>query len=345
MVIVVDGWSEASLTRGALRFGEMGAARTDWLTLTPADVNAVAALAARDPAAVRSLFARLVTPDPTLRCDPDGCSSEQGSFTWNDLADPSTGPQYGRQFAGWGITDGVFVATIDLDDAVLQHGSSSVRIQRLSDDTGVRALGYGLGQLFVMEPLWMEGEIRYKANDPTGNRESKGINPLSLFRGLGAEVAEAEGLSASLLTWRTSPTIGCGAGALCVPGQVDAAVTDVSEQRHLVCNGSRKAAVDLVSVNVDYTYPAPTHQFGLWPSWGNAAVGGRDILWVFDVPFVEGAQSQRHSLALLYGENGLVDVVGQVKDFNFPGGVTDEERTHVYQPNEIANLFPGWAAC
>jgi hypothetical protein len=132
---------------------------------------------------------------------------------------------------------------------------------------------------------------------------------------------------------------------LCVPGIATAKIETVDTQKRIVCSGSSRAMLDLVAFDVAYTYPAPTHQYGIWPSWGNASVGNRSILWVTDVPFIEGPKLQRQSLMLLYGENGLVDMPGRVSDHDFPGGATIEDKTHRYTDSDIEQQLPGWKVC
>lgn len=344
-IIVLDGWSAASLAEDGIDWQYGGTTST--ITWRVADRADLAAIAARDTTAVTALAARLVTADPSLTCDTDECRTSSRVISFDELVDPQSSHLLGQQYREWGITGGVLVAASDATAGSLRYGSTTYSISPLDSteasetglatSTGVHAIGVAFGHLFPLDPRWLDTDKPFYGVLPgsdTMSQETVDID--ALFRGLGTYIPAARALSSSQLTWRSSPTTGCGVGVLCVPGVVTATVDVLDTQSTSVCSDAGDGRVDLYAVDVTYTYPAATHQFGLWPSAPDGVIGGRTLVWTDNIPLTTGGATFHVSIALLFDTRGLLQFNGLVADH---AQSTPSERTHQYRTSDVPALF------
>jgi hypothetical protein len=348
VVIVVDGWSEASMSAKGLRWRPAGTRTGVPLDLRPASADDLGELAARDPAAVEQLAARLVTADPTLRCDATSCATDTRTVEFTEIADPRTGHLLGALFAGWDIPTGVWVATTDAEQGAVVYGDSEFQIVPLDaqtaeaegvEETGVRLIGQAFGALFPVDAQWVGGKATFVGYVPADNEPvTQLVAPGAFFSGLGSPVYGIGAMSASQLTWRTSPTTGCGVGVLCIPGVAETSSTVTDTRQVDVCSDTGRGVVELVAADVTYTYPAPSHQFGLWPDYPDGEIGGNKVVWTRDLPLIDGAQTMHFALALLHDSRGLVQIAGIVADH---ATATADEIALTYDAGDIETLFGG----
>lgn len=193
----LDGWSHRTVgssdgvfVAASSRGERLGTLREEF---TPASLEDLSELLARDPAAVERLMARMVRFDVELSCSLEGCSSQRGEVPLEWLASPALVPNLGEMYSAWGVEHGVWVARLDVPErsetlasgfsgwrpAVLPAGSAIVSEEAPRSDDGsdgvdedgdasavvlghVRdvAMSAAFGTVFPLVPNWInEGGI------------------------------------------------------------------------------------------------------------------------------------------------------------------------------------------
>ena len=359
LTLIIDGWSAASMDLDALRF--VYGNQIVPVELQPLSALDLARVAERDADALERLVARVATSDPQLRCDAAGCATANGVVELTDIASPTQLNGLGISYDGWGIEHGAWGAVLPALNGELLYGDSRLTLIGLAagfDFEGnpdpeaavtidtVRTVGFAFGHLFELEPAWLDGNnpFIYYRGEPQGDANSTltavFMNDPALFgRGLGTSVDESRLLSPSQLTFRTSPTTGCGTGVLCVPGVADVDIDyDPTSIIGVCVDGEAAGQIVLSRFTLDYTYPAPTHQFGMWN--GRQGDGTTDFgpvpLWASPPPLVdEGAPSQ-HAVAFWISGSQLVDFAGRATQ---PGVDDPDALAYVLNINDIPRLY------
>lgn len=303
VVVAMDGWSVASLPTRTLS-AALVSTHTDAstrFTLRPATEEELRALLHDEPRLVTTLFARLVTLDPTTTCSADECRASGKPLALSEVVHPATIPGYGREYAGYHVTDGLWLARLSIPTASqgvqisVPHWKASLFLPTTTgpDLKTLKThplaakpsaadgylkndylLGAGLGQLFVDDPAWVGrarpgyADLGLPNDTHTGvlSPVQKALGAGTFAHGLGVAVPAAAALSSTLLTWMTSAVTGCGPGVACVPGTAEVTVAPGASVELDVCSGAATQPMDAVMSDSTWnvTYDAPTAQFGIW---------------------------------------------------------------------------------
>lgn len=296
--------------------------------------------------AITALLARMVSPDWAVGCFATFCTDSAGELDHSWMVDPASIPGFGSSYAAWGIPATLYTATFTApDDAIVRFAGD------IGGGVGVDArvvVGSAFGVTFMPSATWASGEpstprSMYDADTPV----DAGFEQVPFWAGLTVDEPAAVGLGAEQLTWMSSPTVGCGVSALCVPTELDTTVTVTNAIEALsVCDASGGTArVVARDLTIEITYPFPTHQAGMWNGAG-PIFEGRSVSSVkFNgmPPLVEGRQQIR--LVALYwsGAAGFTQVDGNLYQVGF------DPPTEVNRPADdvVAGLFPNdiWSLC
>lgn len=111
VLVAVDGWS-AEMMPSTLRW-DLGGRKGD-VRLEPATAADIDELLERDPQVVTQLAARLLTADPRLTCDKDGCTAGDAPVDLAGLTDIAAGP-YGDVLEAGGVTSGVYIGFVPVE--------------------------------------------------------------------------------------------------------------------------------------------------------------------------------------------------------------------------------------
>lgn len=341
-VLFVDGWTVATANTTSLTVTHPGG-RQQQVRLTPVTDAEMSRLAEVNPRLVTDVAARLLDGDAALRCGPDGCTSDTRQLPLVTLTAPGTdeggfGPVYdaydvehGLYWTRVPVSDGTSALRVSIGNAA--HASLAVTPSSQPDPdadpegTGVnpesRQGGYGrneyllgaaFGRTFVVEPAWVDedGLSYYTRAAATQTALPKG-NALPLLAGPSARSAPAAGLTDSQLTYWSSPTTGCGIGAICHPGQVTARSSTRASEDRRVCEDDIAVTLRLADATVEVDYPGFTHQRGLWSGATSDTVATGNGPHSGVPPLVEGTQRMRITTGTLYdGDGVLLDVVARV---------------------------------
>jgi hypothetical protein len=350
ITLVLDGWSKAGISNGSLTWSEGNGKRTP-VQWTAVDETVLRQIAAVKPDVLTRLAARMYSADPALTCDTEQCQDSTGEIEYAALVDPTKGKVHGAMYEAWGIRNGAWTATIPSETASLWFGAQQLVIAR-SDETpdftpeGERATGevialaISFGNLHPIAPAWLDGatptltEFNSVEVDETGKYAHNAVPAESFLVGVHSEVPAAANLGASRLTWMTSPTTGCGAGVICVPGVAKSEIETGEVTAELVCSETYTGVLETGTIRVSYVYPEITHQFGIWGDAQPSIVTENGIpLWKVTPPYVSGPIELIFMYAHLYDQNGIYSKVGEIRDANEAAG----GETNVW--------FAGWGQC
>lgn len=349
ITIVLDGWSKAGISDGSLTWSEGNGKRTavQWMA---ADEAALRAVAAVKPDVLTRLAARMYSADPGITCDREQCADSTGTISYEALVDPTKGKVHGAMYEAWGIRTGAWVANIPAETASLWFGAQQLVISRedaipdFAPDGEqaagkVIALALSFGTLHPIAPAWLDGSTPTRTEfnsievDETGTYTHTAVPAEAFLVGVHSEVPGAANLGASRLTWMTSPTTGCGAGVICVPGAAKSTIETSGSNTELVCAETYTAVLETGTVRVSYTYPQIAHQFGIWGDTAPSIVTENGVpLWNTTPPYVSGATELIFEYAHLYDQNGIYEKVGTVREAATPA-------------DGPSKWFPEWAKC
>lgn len=291
--VLIDGWSERTLGGAKLRATVGGSAAS--LRLEPVTSADLDELLATTPEVIQSTLARLITSDPTLTCDSQGCRTGDGPVDPHILLlrGNSTAEQllHGHQ-----IRSGLFKAHVPVEPGELftvgADGFTAVSLVGHDETTqsprdgdarveptagngfgqGRWLVAAGLGRVFLPTPTWLgqdEGRVawgRGTAGDaPAGVQQVLyGRSPVTVaVRGLGYPTDVAQDWSPSQLTLATSPSQGCAAGVLCYPGRVPTREVMRDPVAAQVQSGAVTAGVWMDDRVVTVPLDAPIRQAGI----------------------------------------------------------------------------------
>lgn len=350
ITLVLDGWSKAGISDGSLTWSEGNGKRTP-VQWTAVDETVLRQIAAVKPDVLTRLAARMYSADPALTCDTEQCQDSTGEIEYAALVDPTKGKVHGAMYEAWGIRNGAWTATIPSETASLWFGAQQLVIAR-SDETpdftpeGERATGevialaISFGNLHPIAPAWLVEatptitEFNSVEVDASGGYTHSSVPAETFLRGVHNEVSGAGNLGASRLTWMTSPTTGCGAGVVCIPGAAATEIQADAPNSRLVCSEGHTGVLETGTVRVSYTYPQIAHQFGIWGDAAPSIITESGVpLWNTTPPYVSGALELILEYAHLYDQNGIYEKVGQIRDASVAAGATP------------ATWFVGWGQC
>jgi len=351
ITIVLDGWSMAGISRGSVTWSEGSGKQTpvQWVAAEEADVRAIAAVR---PDVLTRLAARMYSADPALTCNLEQCQDSTGEIGYGDLVDPTKGKVHGAIYSAWGIRTGAWIAKIPAETALLWFGAQQLFITRETDKPDfapdveraageIIALAISFGALHPIAPAWLDGatptvtEFGSVDVDETGKYAYNAVPAESFLVGVHSEVPGAANLGASRLTWMTSPTTGCGAGVLCVPGVAKSEIEAGEVTAELVCFETYTGVLETGTIRVSYVYPQITHQFGIWGDTQPSIITESGIpLWNTTPPYVSGPLQLIFTYAHLYDQKGIYSKVGEVRELasEAAGG-------------EAKVWFAGWGQC
>ncbi len=354
-LILVDGWSAAGIAENSITWGSGEGEKGMVLNLEPATEDDIKLAIKKDPEAVANLMARMVTGDPTLACTEDGCQTAQRRIEYRELLEPQSGEVLGASYTDWGIETGVWVANIPTNATTLRYGGSTYDVVQpgegeavpagIATGNGVEAIAVAFGRIFPITAAWLEGKVGYenRAFENAGEEPGR-IAAEAFLGGLGVGVEGAQTLLASQLTWRSSPSTGCGVGVLCVPGVAKATLKASPVKKIKVCQGDQSGWIEMGAIDLTYTYKGRTNQFGVWgEAMPTGEISGRPMIWTSEPPYVQGEVKQHHVYAHLYDGLGLYDKSGRVSTIGL-----DEVAETSYLPGEeyLGKVFGGsWKPC
>lgn len=371
--LYLDGWSVANLDMHALTLTDSagGAVPLTWQPVSRADV---AHLQKISPQLLRDVAARMITPAAKLRCTTTGCSGPTGLVRGEEFVDATTIPGLGASYQGWGINHTIWEAALPagLTQGTLTYGTYSMPIIRSIKQAtlapGAAATGAdgyfantwlfagAFGRLFAPDAQWLAphpapfligvglGSVPSAAGDPLV-RDSRVYG-----RGLGVPSPTVAKMTSSSLTYMSSPSTGCGAGVLCVPGAAGSLETKaVTSETSKVCNGSLSALGVFVTADWHYRFDAPTNQFGIWngqhPAQFANARGADPVFWTGQPPLQSGAVTMHEALVYLLEGSGttVISLVGNASQV----GVDPQSSTTMVAGSADAAKYlgTGWKAC
>jgi hypothetical protein len=322
LVVVVDGWSYASLDPDAVEFTD-GTTRTN-ISFRPLTGTELTALTERRPDTLELLAARMVTASATLTCTSTSCRWGTNTVDVDTLADATAINGLGASYSGYNITHLAWAAVMPAPSGTLHYGTSTfdvgaidnTRAEQLGIDPngGVVVVATAFGQLFANTPTWNTDTPRlYDDRPATGTANPDMVARIVadgavLTHGLGTPV-DGLAYTPSQATFSSSPTTGCGVGVICVPGVYNPKPSTTAGGQIPLCSPDGNPAGTVLFATFDITtpYPAPTHQFGITN--GITPDGTLGALWESAPPLVEQAE-QRHIVAYHIDSNGLVEIAG-----------------------------------
>lgn len=359
IVLLLDGWSGSGISLADLKWSTMGGEKKS-ISFKPAAGEDLKYVAEIEPEAVRRVAARMYSADPKITCDAEGCKDSTGAINFETISDIGNSPVHGAMYQAWGIKNGAWIATIPSDFANIWYGTRKLNVTReavsfddlpeLNQAAGrAIAISVAFGQVYPTTPLWLDGGVVPTVNIFDTAPEGESITPIQtgagdFLQGTHADIPEAMGLGAGLLTWMSSPTTGCGSGVLCVPGIVKTETKASELQRFEVCSEGLRGVLEQGSINMSYTYPKPTHQFGVW---GGADADGNQPggtpLWKTTPPYAEGPVEIHYEYAHLYDRYGIYQRAGRT---SVVGEDPVEDTSRVPNEADLAVWFGGaWQIC
>jgi len=329
-VVLVDGWSVATV--GADAFTWSSGDASGQVQLAPATPEDITWLQAHEPDLLAALMARTVTPDVSLTCSKDRCHADKSAVDTSWLTSPEKVPGLGPVYKGWKVTNLLWLATFDIpssaeDVTFTVRSGSSVVLRTIagaldgSDPVGYNGflsnswlLSAAFDRVFPTSPDWLGGDGSRTVPDTLNGdvppaalaSAAAATAALASVDGLSAPWTTAHGFNDGQLTYYSSPTTGCGSGALCVPSSVQTRVKPGKSYSTLVCTDGASAAVVGRTYNTATALDGPILQFGV-----DGFVPRDDLS---GAPLLDGATELRWStLLLLTGPDASpVVVAGQV---------------------------------
>lgn len=337
------------------------------VTLRPAtddDLDRVAEIA---PGALAAVAARMITADTALVCDVDGCRDSAGPLDRNWFLDASTVPGLGESYRAWGVTSTLWIADIDAPEGltvdvgfdgttptpflptpsidVIDDEGGPVIVPGVTQAFGedVYTVAAAFGQSFPPDAAWV-------GTDPVSQRAvdvdtQDVVAPAAglFWSGLASAVPAAATLDISALTWLSSPTVGCGGLALCIPTIGKADVTVAGAETVVLCSKDRVLPLAVSDTTVTTTFDRPTSQLGAWGT-PETTFDGRPvqaIAWTGTPPLVDGKVKLRVTNFAVMNGSSLVGLNGAVAQF----GVDSEEALTRPLNAQVTRWFPGWTPC
>lgn len=334
--VFLDGWSHRIIGGAATRFivdGKVSPTPTDFEPVTRDDV---AELLRTSPGLVADVLSRQVSGEARVSCTAAGCTVA-GNYVdaVGLITAPRDVPGLGSSYAAWDIGSLLYRTSIVAPgngEVVLQvrgfGGWAAPVVPALLEGstepdrnngwlTNRYLVGAAFGRLFTVTPAWTaDTPARYAPSIPQAMlTPEQADSPRNLatamhLDGLDQPWVGAKGLSASALTYLSSPTGGCEVGVMCTPTTIDYSIASAEHEQALVCTtvGDREVAGWAVydSAVVTADFDKATHQFGMWGGKVPAdfkTPGGQGLLGGSMGPLVEGEQTAR------WGTLGIFDPV------------------------------------
>lgn len=362
--VYIDAWSLAALGDTVLV-----AADGSLLEFHPVTSEHLDQLLAYEPDLIGRTLARLVTADTELFCDAtDGCRVRELAVNHQMLADlpsvPAFGPVYdqlglsvGLWFAELDVAEGFFTVSggsfgdLDLlhqlfDDA--EEGSEQVedltdRVPRNGWGKGVFLIAAGAGQLFTPTPEWVAGDGAFY-DRLTLTPSAPEALPGEIL--IGTSVGGPDGLvglSSGMLTYLTSPTLGCGGLLVCTPRPLEVTVSNYQRTEIAVTQPEvdGEGLLVLVSYDLSFTIDHVAHTAGVWGGVVPPFVESetmRTPIFAGHPPLHTGADTIRVSLAVVFTD-AEAPYVANLAYRMAQHGHGDEG--HRYLPSNLPELFRG----
>lgn len=351
LLVILDGWSKAIVGSGKIEWSAGTGGGKQELTFRRATAEDFKNLALRDPSAVQQIVARTYTGDPAVNCGENGCTISGRDVLYNEIANPQTG-SLGGMYKEWGIDSTAWVAGIKSNTAVLWYGTNKLEISKyagisedqLISDSGVRAVSSAFGVLFNTTAQWVSGDRAYQIRDYVAGTPKAGVVAGDFMKGLATFVSGVESLGDAQLTWRSSPTTGCGVGVLCVPTKIETKISGQAPESSEFCNGTGKVGVEFGAVDVEINYEKSVNQFGVWgDSIPDGALGGRPGIWIKTPPYVKGVVKTHHTYVHLYDSVGLYEKLGRVSTIDVD---PISDTTYIPKIEDVLKILgEGWQKC
>lgn len=314
MNVYMDGWSMSNIVPSSLKASNDSLSSGAALNWRPATLDDIAQLHNEAPGLLTNVAARMISSDAHLKCTTTGCSDSHGAIPDEWFVDATKIPVLGREYKAYGIRSTLWVseAAQSRTTLYLHYGVGSTYLLSGFVNSHVDPLartgsdGYSsnrwiissaFGQLFAPQPWWLSSTTAYQPLSPQPTVGTSGgvldtLGTGTVFTGgLGVPDLRASGLNATQLTYMSSPTTGCGAGVLCVPGSASGLHTSVrSTSQSLACSldGHQAALVTGVEAAWTYHFSAPTTQYQGLGGGSTALLSGTHTLYSHLVYFTSG---------------------------------------------------------
>lgn len=337
--VYLDGWSMKSLAGKTVTIAD-AEGRSTPLRFSAVPLAQIRKLASDSPRIVEDALSHLVTPQANVVCSSGGCKSTAGDVDLGLLADLASVPSLGKMYAAWSVREGLYQAPVTLSGATPYTVTIAGQIGQVigdsrtdpvvTGDNGKKAVagsaeGYGVGtwllshaygRTFLTNPTWGDASpsqqqwsklpaLGSTIPDATLEQIDAAAGSLPFISGVGSVSAGPTlgRLTASQMTFVSSPVTGCSYLGLCVPGQVDVSVTTEYHATTPVCanGGSDKFVAVADNVVASFTLPHLTFVPG---AEGKGYEGGTTAGWKSRTPLATGSQRVRYVAVRIYSLDG-----------------------------------------
>jgi hypothetical protein len=208
---------------------------------------------------------------------------------------------------------------------------------------GVFLIAAGVGQLFTPTPEWVAGDGAFY-DRLTLTPSAPAAIPGELMVGTSAGAPGGlVGLSSGMLTYLTSPTLGCGGLLVCTPRPLEVTVSNYQRTELAVSDPDvdGDGLLVLVSYDLSFTIDHVAHTAGVWdgafPPFADPETMRTPIFAGYP-PLHTGADTIRVSLAVVFTDTESPYVA------NLAYRVTQHghgDADHRYRPADLPELFRG----
>lgn len=365
VIVLLDGWSKTVLGSSSVFAVEgeylPGSAQQP-VSFQALPATAIAQIGSKYPSYLEAIVGRLFSTYNNIKCSAAGCTFGSGLASKNQIipiatiANPTLYTPLASEYSGYGVTSGIYAAiinvpvnytTLNLQSSI--SGSSGATITLSSSGTTVVNESYSFGDFFYNHPLWATTPNGYRITNPAnGSSSSSDVtstiksNPGLFLHGLSTHVAIANNLTSSLLTYMSSPAVGCGGEALCVPGEVPVKVlssTPVEANNYCYSSNTTQLTAVTVSNTLTYNFKVPTAQAGFWTASYPASSANVDAgLWDILPGLAKGTVTGNFQQGFLVGPGGLVSVSTTI---SYPASGVPQPFT----PSNLTTYYPVYATC
>ncbi|MFM7088012.1 MAG: hypothetical protein ACKOW9_00550 [Candidatus Paceibacterota bacterium] len=333
--VILDGWSNKILNGRRLGV-ELDDDRVGALNFKAATLDDVKSILSLSPETIEQAFARLIDGDQRITCTVSACSIDGRALDLSYLVNPAESSWLGGVYKGWGITNGLYIADINIPSSsqffkVTGEGVQHVDLVNSFGAGGDIYSGYGKGiyyiglawgVLFPVDVRWLQseegaGDARKNIRRGLqGDQTGESFLGESLFAGPadynGREVALS--LNTSQITYYSSPVTGCGTLSICTPVLIDYQVNDGKGVSGTVCDSSGKGTLSIKNYSIELNLPSFTHIGGGWSGESNIFDGeynASSVLGFYGkAPLIKGKNTLYLVSAELSDSLGLVATAG-----------------------------------
>lgn len=273
--IITDKWSLLNLPNTDLKINVGGFTST--LVFNPLTADEYENLLKVDPSVISKAMGRFYSSNKSLTCSVIACTIEKKNIDPAILATPSSIPGFGEMYSAYGIDSILYQAKVkipvnsDMATIIGNNLKSTSVIFGSTDDgssTAYQYVGNAFGNIYSVSVAWnadsdfipearfyTDSSGKLSIGDPIISDKLYGV----LAKGLGSSNPLLYNLNSSQMTYLTSPTTGCGAITICIPGIVTSNLKIGSNENFKVCakdNTVGQAFLIFGSTDIKLTRPS-----------------------------------------------------------------------------------------